>query len=98
MAINREEAFALAVDHLSSNMKHRLEIVERISGCLYATDNLDVKNSWIIYVQTEEPSSYLQNPAFCHFDPHLGGETEGRNLFNAIHQPEQFSTIPTLAE
>jgi hypothetical protein len=54
MIITKDEALQKACKHLSSGMKGRLEIVDRISGCLYGASNIDFKNSWIIYVHSGE--------------------------------------------
>jgi hypothetical protein len=43
----------IAYDHLPSVMLGHLEIVDRISGCPYGSNNIDVENSWIIYVPGE---------------------------------------------
>lgn len=53
MTITKDEALQKACKHLSSEMKGRLEIVDRISGCLYMRGNIDVNNSWIIYVHSD---------------------------------------------
>lgn len=61
MTITKDAALQRAYNHLSSEMKDRLEIVDHISGCLYGSDNIDVKNSWIAYVHPEE--SRVDGPA-----------------------------------
>jgi|GEM_PF-2304961 hypothetical protein len=54
MTITKEEAIQTAVNLLSSRIKNRLEIVDRISGIIYMPTNIDFKNSWIIHVKSEE--------------------------------------------
>ena len=55
MTITKEEAIQKAINLLSSSIdESRLEIVDRISGCLYGASNIDFKNSWIIYVHSGE--------------------------------------------
>ena len=53
MTITQDEALQRAYNHLSAEMKDRLEIIDHISGCFYGSGNLDVNNSWIIYVPSE---------------------------------------------
>ena len=54
MTITKEEAIQTAVNLLSSRIKNRLEIVDRISGIIYMPTNIDFKNSWIIHVKSGE--------------------------------------------
>jgi hypothetical protein len=43
MTITKEEAIQTAVNLLSSRIKNRLEIVDRISGIIYMPTNIDFK-------------------------------------------------------
>lgn len=53
MTLTKDEALQKACKHLHSTMEGRLEIVDHIAGCFYGGGNIDVKNSWIIYVPSE---------------------------------------------
>jgi hypothetical protein len=65
MAITKEEAIQKAINLLSSSIdESRLEIVDRISGCLYGESAIDIENSGIIYVHSDEcrvdgPEQYI---------------------------------------
>ncbi len=55
MTITKDEAMQTAVNFLSSQLESRLEIVDHISGILYNIGKINLKNSWIIHVKSEEP-------------------------------------------
>jgi hypothetical protein len=55
MTITKEEAIQKAINLLSSSIdESRLEIVDRISGAIYGVSEIDIENSWIIYVHSGE--------------------------------------------
>ncbi len=55
MAITKEEAIQKAINLLSSTIDYsRIEIAERISGAIYGVNEIDIENSWIIYVHSGE--------------------------------------------
>ena len=55
MIITKDEAIQTAINFLSSRIESRLEIVDHISGILYNIGKINLKNSWIIHVKSEEP-------------------------------------------
>ena len=55
MIITKDEAMQTAVNFLSSQLESRLEIVDHIEGNIYHAGKINLKNSWIIHVKSEEP-------------------------------------------